>query len=83
MEAFGSESITSSFGLCTGKALSSAAFNTLKIAVFRPMARAKVRTAIAVEPGLRSSNRKAKRRSCRNCSQTVHLQIVRVFSLLK
>ena len=64
MDAFGSVSITSSLGLRTGSSLRSAAFSTLKIAVFAPMAMAKMLTASAVELKFLTDIRTAKRISC-------------------
>jgi hypothetical protein len=54
-----------------GSGLSNTEFTTLKIAVFAPMAKANVRMAAAVNPGLLASMRTAYRRS-RNigCLQT-------------
>jgi hypothetical protein len=49
MDASGSVSITGSSGLRAGRSLRRAAFRTLKIAVFAPMAIAKVPTATVVE----------------------------------
>ena len=61
IDALGSVSITSSFGLRTGGCLRSAAFITLKIAVFAPIAMAKMLTAIAVELQFLANIRRAKR----------------------
>src|SRR5262245_16809058 len=57
---------TSRGSLRYGSGLSNTALTTLKIAVFAPMPRASVRTAVAVKPGFFINIRAPKRRSCQS-----------------
>src|SRR5437879_8605352 len=57
------------FGLWYGSGRSRTPLTKLKIAVFAPMPRARVRTATVVNPGDLLSMRTAKRRSCQRSEE--------------
>ena len=61
--------MTSECGSRTGNMRSSTASTKLKMAALAPMAKASVKTIVAVRPGLRFSRRAPYRTSCDNVCQ--------------
>jgi hypothetical protein len=68
---FLSPNFSSLSGLATGRLFIMTAFTKVKIAALAPIPKARVSTAVAVNPGVFRSWRRAKRISCRNIEDII------------